>query len=116
MRGYYGSNGDRGTGRYVGTLPPVSALMVPGWEDVEHDPGGEGGAVPDGIHSGERLPSLWKCLRRGTQAQLRPLHGSGLPTYPPPEVAHQVPWGVQAPPSLPTNRPNEGGQNLRGPT
>ena len=66
--GYRGSYGNGGTGRYVGALPPVPALIVPGREDVEHDQGGEGGAVPGVINSGDRSPSLWKCLCPGSQA------------------------------------------------
>ena len=67
-REYRGGHGNRGTGRYVGTLPPGPALMVPGREDVEHDPGGEGGAVLDRLHYGNGSPSLWKCLCLGPQA------------------------------------------------
>ena len=50
------SNGD--FGRYVGSLPPASELMVTGREDVEHDPVGDGGSVPDGLKSGDGFPSL----------------------------------------------------------
>ena len=67
-RGYCGVYGNRGTGRYVGALPPAPALMVPVQEDVDHGQGGEGFLVPDGPHSGDGLPSLWKFLRPGNQA------------------------------------------------
>ena len=33
-------------------------LMVTGQEDVEHGPGGEGGAVPDGLHPRKKIASL----------------------------------------------------------
>ena len=106
-REYRGGYGNRGTGRYVNALPPAPALMVPGQEDVEHYPGGEGGAVPDGLHSGDGSPSLWKCLCPGSQAYLILLNSSGLPTQCSPEGASQVPWGAQAPPPPPTDCPKE---------
>ena len=40
--------------RHVEPLPPAMAPMVTGREGVEHGPGGEGGAVPDGLHPGDR--------------------------------------------------------------
>ena len=49
-----GGTEDVGIGRHVGPLPPVTAPMVPGWEDVEHDTIGEGGDVPDGLNPGDR--------------------------------------------------------------
>ena len=55
-------------GRYVGALPPAPALMVMGREDVEHDPVGDGGAVPDGLKSWDGFSSLCKCLCTGPQA------------------------------------------------
>ena len=61
-RRYYGDHGNGGSGRYVGILPPVPKLMVPGRVDVEHDQGGEGGAVLDGLNYGDGSPSLWKRL------------------------------------------------------
>ena len=65
-RGYRGGCGYGRTGGYVSALPPVPALMVPVQEDVEYDTGGEGGAVPDGLHSGDGSPPLWKCICPGT--------------------------------------------------
>ena len=90
--------------------------MVLGREDMEHDPGGEGGEVPDGLNSGDGSPSLWVFLRPGPQAYLRLLYGSGLPPQRTSERSRQVPRGAQAAPPLPTERPNEGGRNIRGPT
>ena len=90
--------------------------MVPGREDMEHDPGGEGGEVPDGLHHGNVSPSLLKCVRTGPQAQLRPLYDTGLPPQLLPEGALQVPRGLQSAPPQTTNHPNKGGQNLHGPT
>ena len=40
-------------GGYVGALPPAPALMLLGREDMEYDTGGDGGAVSDGLHSGD---------------------------------------------------------------
>ena len=42
--------------------------MVPGQEEVEHDQGGEVGAVPDGLHPGDGSPSLWKFICTGLEA------------------------------------------------
>ena len=39
----------------------MMAPMVPGWEDVEHGPGREGGAVPDILHPRDKLLSLYEC-------------------------------------------------------
>ena len=67
-RGYCGHHGNGVTGRYVGALPPAMVLMVPVWGDVEHDPRGELGAVPDGLNPGGGSSSLLKFLRPGPQA------------------------------------------------
>ena len=56
--------GDRGSAesgrvrRHFSPLTPVTAPLVPVQEDVEHGPVGEGGAVLDGLHPGDRLLSL----------------------------------------------------------
>ena len=39
-----------------------------GREDVEHDPGREGGEVPDVLHPEDGSPSLLECVRPGPQA------------------------------------------------
>ena len=62
------STGDGGPGRYAGTIPPAPARMVPGREDVEHDPGGEEGEVPNGLHSLDGSSSLLECIRPGPRA------------------------------------------------
>ena len=67
-RGHHVGTGDGGPGGYVGALPPAPDLMVPGREDVEHDPGGEGGEVPNGLHYGDGSPYLLECVRLGPQA------------------------------------------------
>ena len=91
--------------------------MVPGREDVEHDMGGEGGEIPNGLYSGDGSPYLLECFRPGPQAQLRPIHGSGMPPqHPPPEGTCQIPWGAQVAPPPTTDRPDKGGQNICGPT
>ena len=56
--GDHGSVDDGGTQRHVGALPPVMEPMVPRRESVEHGPGGEGGAVPDGLHPREISSSI----------------------------------------------------------
>ena len=100
-RRYRGGDGNGEFGRYVGSLPPTPALMVTGQEDVDHDLGGDGDAVLDGLQSGDRFSYLCKCLRTGPQAQLRPLHGYGLRTQCLPEVACQVTRGELSPPPPP---------------
>ena len=64
--GSRGYNGGADSGRvrgHVGPLPPTTAPMVPGREDVEHGTAGEGGEVPDGLHPGVRLSSLQELAR-----------------------------------------------------
>ena len=66
--GNCGGTNYRMVGGYVGPLPPATALMVPGQEDVEHGPGREGGEVSKGLHSGDGSTSLLElvCLRPQT--------------------------------------------------
>ena len=52
--------------------------MGMGKEDVANAPPREGGAVPDGIPSGDRQPSVPEHLRQVTLEQLSPFHGSGV--------------------------------------
>ena len=59
--GYSGSAENGGAQGYAGPLPPTTATMVPGWEDVEHGPGGERGEVPDGLHPRDILSSISEC-------------------------------------------------------
>ena len=63
-----GSTENCGYQRHVGPLPPATAPMVPGWEEVENGPGGEGGEVTDGLHPMDRLSSISECDRTGTTA------------------------------------------------
>ena len=56
--GYRGIVDDGVDRRHVVPLTPVTVPMVPGREDVEHDPGREGGVVPDGVHFRDRSSSL----------------------------------------------------------
>ena len=58
-RGYRSGYGNGVNWGYVEALHLAPALMVTGREDVEYDPEGEVGEVPDGINSGYGLPSLW---------------------------------------------------------
>ena len=67
-RRYCRGNGDGGNQGYVGALLPAPDLMVPGQEDMEYDPEGEGGEVPDGFHPGDRSPSIWECVHLRPQA------------------------------------------------
>ena len=67
-RGYRDGNGDGGTQEYVDALPPALAIMVPGQEEMEYDPGGEGGEVPDRLHPGDISMYLRECVRPGPHA------------------------------------------------
>ena len=80
--------------------------LVAGWEDIDHGPVGEVGAVLDGLYPGNRLPSLQEHVRLGTQAQLRSLHGLGVPPQRHPEGTHQVPWAAHADASPSPDHPN----------
>ena len=42
--------------------------MVMGREIMDHDPGGEGGEVPDRLHPGYGFMSCLECVRPGPQA------------------------------------------------
>ena len=53
--GDYGSVDDGGARINAVPLPPATAPMVSVREDVENDPGREGGAVPDILHHRDRL-------------------------------------------------------------
>ena len=64
----HGSANFRRVREYVGPLPPTMLLMVPGREDVEHGPGGEGDEVPDGLYPGDESLSLLECVHPGPQA------------------------------------------------
>ena len=65
--GHCGGTGDGGPERYVGALPPALERMVPVQEDVENDTGGEGVKVPNGLHSGDGLPSILAFIGPGPQ-------------------------------------------------
>ena len=56
--GYCGSVDDGGAQIHVGPILPTTAPMVTGREDVEHGPGGKGGAVPVGLNPMDGLLSL----------------------------------------------------------
>ena len=60
--------GDRGTCGYVGALNFATLIMVLGWGNVDHNLGGKGGEVPNGLHTGDGSPSLLECVRTGPQA------------------------------------------------
>ena len=63
----HGGTDGGGVRRHVGPLPLAMAPMVPGREDVEHVPVGEGFAVLDTLHPGDILLSLHKEERHGMQ-------------------------------------------------
>ena len=116
VRGDRDGTGDGGTRVYVGALPPAPELMVTERDNVDHDPGGEGGEVPDRLHPGGGLQSLLECVCLRPQEKLRPLYGSGLPLQRAPEESLQLPRAEQATPPPTIDRPNKGGQNIHVPT
>ena len=67
-RGNCGGTGDGGPRGYVNALPPTPALIMAGREDVENYPGGEEGAVLNGLHYGDRSPYLLEFFPPGPQA------------------------------------------------
>ena len=80
-----------------------------------HDPKGKGGVVPDRLNPGDGPPSLQECLRPGSSAQLRPLHGAGLPANHLPDGAQAVPRVTQEVTSEAAEGANEGGRRIHGP-
>ena len=69
--GNRGGADGRGTRRHGSALPPLPAQVGQGTEDVEHDKGGEGSPVPDGLHPRDRPPSLLERARPGSTSQHR---------------------------------------------
>ena len=67
--GKYSSGTDNGEiGRHVEPLPPATAPMVLGWEDVEHGAVGKVGAVLDGLHPEDILSSIQENIHTGSTA------------------------------------------------
>ena len=83
-----------GVGRNSGALPSVLSPLVPIRENVYNGQAGEGGAIIDGLHPGNGPPSLQENVRPGPQAQLRSVHGLGLPPQQHPEGTHKVPQAL----------------------
>ena len=81
-----------------------------------HATEGKGGAFPDILYPGDRPPSLRECLRPGPSAQLRPLHGPGLPAKHLPDRTEEIPKGTEAVATEPAHETNTGGKIIRGPT
>ena len=87
-----------------------------GRDDVDHAPKAKGGAVPDIVYPEDGPPSLWECLRPGSSAQLRPLHGAGLPAKRLSDGAQAVPWGPEKVAVEAANGTNERSRRICSPT
>ena len=81
-----------------------------------HAPKGKGGAVTDRLYTGDGPPSLKEFLLPGPAAQLRPLHGDGLPSKRLPDGAQAVPRGLEEVAIESTNGANKRGRRICGPT
>ena len=81
------NDGARGSSGTVHTTPTHTEKRL---EDVGDGATGEGGEVPDGLYSGVQSPDLSEYCRTGPEAQLRPLHGHGVP-------ARHLPEGTLTP-------------------
>ena len=69
----------RWDGGHFRALPPAPPTLGTGQEYVVHAPPRGGGAVPDGLPSGDRHPSIPEHFCPGTPAQLRTFHSYGVP-------------------------------------
>ena len=78
-------------GGHVQTLPPMPLILGVGWEDVEDAPAGEGGAVLDGLSSGDRPTSILEHLHPGPPPQHGSLNHPGVPPQNLTEEKHPVP-------------------------
>ena len=75
----WGIGCDVRVGGYFGELTPRTAPLVLIQENVSDGVAREGGEVPDGLHSGVRLLGFPEGGRPRPSAQLRPIHGHGVP-------------------------------------
>ena len=82
----------------------------------KHAPKGKGGAVPDRIYPGDGPTSLRECLRMVPLAQLRPLHGAGLPAKRLPDGSQEVSRGKETVADDFADEANMGRSTFRGPT
>ena len=100
-QGYCGRFGGSGVRRHVSALPSVPTLLVPRQENVDNGQAGEVGAVLDRIHPGYGPPSLQEHVCLGPHAQLRSVHGLGVPPQLHPEVIRKVPQALNMDPPQP---------------
>ena len=68
---------------------------------MDHDPLGEGGAVPDILNSWYRPLSVTERISPGTQSQQITLYGPGSPPQHRPDGAPALPRAVHVSPSTP---------------
>ena len=85
---------------HCGAFPPLSPPLDEVCHSVEHTLPQPGGEIQDGLHPGERLLSVPKYLRPGTQAQPVPLLGYGVPMQGDLEGAPALPWDAHMSPTL----------------
>ena len=80
-QGNYSGSVIEGTGYYVGVFPSAPTTLDPIWVDVDNGLDGEGGAVPDGLHTGDGPSYIQECVSTVPHAQL----GSLLDPWVPPQ-------------------------------
>ena len=82
--------------------------------EMEHDQAGEVGAVPYGIHTSDRPPSVPEHICLGPQTQHIPLHSSGVYPQSRLEGAPMLPLGEYADPYTPPPSPPAPSTNMIG--
>ena len=75
----YGGGGNVISGRYFGSLPSATLHMVQGQDNMRNGAAREGREVPDGLHYGVQLVGFPEGGRPRPRAQLRQVHGNGVP-------------------------------------
>ena len=83
--------------------------MVSGPADVGNAQEGKVGAFLDGLHPGDRSPSLQECHRPGPSAQLGPLHCPGLSAKRTPDGDEAIPGRAETVAGEATGKTNEDG-------
>ena len=114
--GHCSNHSDIGPRGHGPTFHSAVTPVVSGSADVGNASERKGGAVPDGLHPEDGLPSLRECRRPGTSAQLGPLYGPGLPAKRLPDGSQEVYRGEETVSGEATVEANTGRSTFCGPT